>query len=663
MSWLRNLSMRNKLLLLILPSLFVMLLLAATNLWTSYSDYQEAHRIERLAEITSASAPVVVELQRERGMTALTIASNYSDSNVRQLRQQRQASDQVISRFLASVESVQQELALRQSTVDRVATLKRAAYEQWRNRVDSKQLQRPQMMQNYTSLISTMMGLIDDVVAESSQAQITRLLAVYSLAANAAESAGQERAAIAAYLAGEQFNLDDLAAIQQFSGQQQALLDNAFYSANSELKPTIEQLRQSSTLSNVKTVRSELIDDNVFSNVSSNDWFSISTRYITAINEAKNEILTTVTQMAEQLAADAFNGLLIMSLITAAVIAVIAVLATLILRGIYNQVAELLNGIDFVMTNKDLRRKVDSKSTDELGRIGNAFDNLLTKFSESLQKIDQMSLQLATATEETSSTAEQNADQIGKQQKQIEQVATATEEMSATASEISENIQRVADAADNSLQSKEKGAAAVRESITSVRALAEAIGNVGSVISQLQERSVDINRVIDVINNVAEQTNLLALNAAIEAARAGEHGRGFAVVADEVRQLASQTHNSTQEIADMLSSFRSLSDTAYNDINQSQSIAEATEEQAQELDRAFHVIAEDINSISEMSTQIATASEEQVNVAKDIAGNMESVNEVSLLTLTGSQEIKAVTQEQAKSARELQDLAMEFKTA
>ncbi|WP_290654365.1 methyl-accepting chemotaxis protein [Idiomarina sp.] len=203
----------------------------------------------------------------------------------------------------------------------------------------------------------------------------------------------------------------------------------------------------------------------------------------------------------------------------------------------------------------------------------------------------------------------------------------------------------------------------MRESITSVRALAEAIGNVGQVISQLQERSVDINRVIDVINNVAEQTNLLALNAAIEAARAGEHGRGFAVVADEVRQLASQTHNSTQEIADMLSNFRSLSDTAYNDINQSQSIAEATEEQAQELDRAFQVIAEDINSISEMSTQIATASEEQVNVAKDIAGNMESVNEVSLLTLTGSQEIKAVTQEQAKSARELQDLAMEFKTA
>lgn len=663
MGWLRNLSMRNKLLLLILPSLVIMLLLAVANLVNSYSSYSEANRIEQLTELTVASAPVVVELQRERGMSALTMASAFASENVRQLKQQRIATDQAIKQFFNIANQVQQAITLRPDTLQRLDKLQNTDLADWRAAIDDGQRQRGKMLTDYTALVSTMMGLIDDVVAASSVAQTTRQLVVYSLMANAGESAGQERAAVAAYLAESRFNLDALSDIQRFAGQQQALLDNAYYSANRELKPTIEQLSNTRQLNAVKALRQQLLNEQVFAQLSGSEWFSTSTQYIAAINDAKQSILQYVTSHSQQLAKDAFNSLLLMTIVTAVVILIIAVLATAILRGIYSQVRELLHGIDFVMTNKDLRRKVDSKSTDELGRIGHAFNDLLAKFSESLQKIDQMSVQLATATEETSSTAEQNAEQIGKQQKQIEQVATATEEMSATAAEISENIQRVADAADNSLQSKEKGAAAVRESITSVRALADAIGNVGQVISQLQERSVDINRVIDVINNVAEQTNLLALNAAIEAARAGEHGRGFAVVADEVRQLASQTHNSTQEIADMLSNFRSLSDTAYNDINQSQSIAEATEEQAQELDRAFQVIAEDINSISEMSTQIATASEEQVNVAKDIAGNMESVNEVSLLTLTGSQEIQAVTQEQAKSARELQDLAMEFKTA
>lgn len=663
MGWLRNISMRNKLLLLILPSLVIMLLLAVANLVNSYSNYSEANRIEQLTELTVASAPVVVELQRERGMSALTMASAFASENVRQLKQQRIATDQAIKQFFNIANQVQQAITLRPDTLQRLDKLQNTDLANWRAAIDDGQRQRGQMLTDYTALVSTMMGLIDDVVAASSVAQTTRQLGVYSLMANAGESAGQERAAVAAYLAESRFNLDALSDIQRFAGQQQALLDNAYYSANRELKPTIEQLSNTRQLNAVKASRQQLLNEQVFAQLSGSEWFSTSTQYIAAINDAKQSILQYVTSHSQQLAKDAFNSLLFMTIVTAAVILIIAVLATAILRGIYSQVRELLHGIDFVMTNKDLRRKVDSKSTDELGRIGHAFNDLLAKFSESLQKIDQMSVQLATATEETSSTAEQNAEQIGKQQKQIEQVATATEEMSATAAEISENIQRVADAADNSLQSKEKGAAAVRESITSVRALANAIGNVGQVISQLQERSVDINRVIDVINNVAEQTNLLALNAAIEAARAGEHGRGFAVVADEVRQLASQTHNSTQEIADMLSNFRSLSDTAYNDINQSQSIAEATEEQAQELDRAFQVIAEDINSISEMSTQIATASEEQVNVAKNIAGNMESVNEVSLLTLTGSQEIQAVTQEQAKSARELQDLAMEFKTA
>ena len=224
---------------------------------------------------------------------------------------------------------------------------------------------------------------------------------------------------------------------------------------------TIDALRTSAELNAVNQLRAQLTDGQVFDRVDSRQWFDTSTRYISLIRQqsagsrqcqrsGQANRRTDAAVIGDYVAADRHrhpgdycaNG---------------------INSAWYLQpVSELLRGIDFVMTHKDLRRRVESKSADELGRIGKAFNELLAKFSDSLQKIDQMSVQLATATEETSSTAEQNAEQIGKQQKQIEQVATATEEMSTTAEEISEHIQRVADARTIAA-SKEKGAAAVRK--------------------------------------------------------------------------------------------------------------------------------------------------------------------------------------------------------
>ncbi|WP_404399348.1 methyl-accepting chemotaxis protein [Idiomarina seosinensis] len=580
MKWLKNLSMRNKLLLLILPTLVLLVLLAIGSSGATYQRYAEADRVESLTRITAASQPVIDAMQRERGLSALAFASNFDSESQQNLQNQRGKTDSAISEFLSVVKQFQQQQSLPDSARQRIELLQSRDLTRWREQIDSGNMDSQQMAATYTQRIIALMGIIDDVIKESTAAEITRLLSLYSQLANMAEEAGQERAAVASYLAGNNYDLNAVAQLNRRAGQQVGLLTNATEAAGEQLQSTLENLADSEQLATVEQIRRQLLTDQVFRQVSPSDWFTASSAYVEKIHQTSNTVVDTVNAAAQQEASDSMSSFWLLTLITVVVIVIIITLTTVILLGIYSQVRGLLHNIDFVMTNKDLTHKVQSKSTDELGRIGSAFNELLSKFSESLQKIDKMSVQLATATEETSSTAGQNTDQIERQQKQIEQVAAATDEMTATAREISENIQAVADAASNSTQSKEKGAAAVRESITSVKSLSESVGNVGDVIGKLQERSADINRVIDVINNVAEQTNLLALNAAIEAARAGEHGRGFAVVADEVRQLASQTHNSTTEIDEMLATFRQLSDTAYNDISQSQSVAAATEEQA-----------------------------------------------------------------------------------
>jgi methyl-accepting chemotaxis protein len=391
------------------------------------------------------------------------------------------------------------------------------------------------------------------------------------------------------------------------------------------------------------------------------DWFATATDRIRALNTLRQDLLTEIKQLADIAVADARQDLITASAIAGAAILGVLTLVLIIIRAINLQVGRLLEGVRFAMDNKDLTRNILVASRDEVGTIGKAINELFGRFGNALLQIDKSSVQLAAATEQTSSTAGQNSSQVKNQQQQIEQVAAATEEMSATSEEISRNTQQVADAARSAMDKSRSGEQVLHGSVQSIRSLARSVQKVNEVIEELESRSATISDVVDVIRKVADQTNLLALNAAIEAARAGEHGRGFAVVADEVRTLAQQTHQSTTQIEDIINGFKDITENASRSILESHKLANATSEQASELEQTFADILTDVNSISDMASQIATASEEQVAVTRELAGSMESVSEAAILTLTGSQEITQVTGEQARLARVLQDLANEFK--
>jgi methyl-accepting chemotaxis protein len=511
------------------------------------------------------------------------------------------------------------------------------------------------------------MGLVDRIpliIRGSTDPELTREVNAYYALAEVAEMAGRERAIGASLIRSGDFDLPTLRRIAGLAGQQEGYFNQALamFASGSELRENLKK--------GLNTLASQSLEEKrqtLFSSPSgmyaleASEWFTTTTDRIEGLNGIRQSILEELSSLVEHGVTDARNDLVAASGIAAGSILIVLVLMLFIIRAINQQVGSLLSAVRFAMDNKDLTREIEISSHDEVGTIGKAINELFGRFGNALLHIDKSSVQLATATEETSSTAGQNASQVKNQQQQIEQVAAATEEMSATSEEISRNTQQVADAARSAMEKSRSGEQVLHGSVKSIRSLARSVQKVNEVIEELESRSSTIADVVDVIRKVADQTNLLALNAAIEAARAGEHGRGFAVVADEVRTLAQQTHESTTQIEEIITSFQSITDNASRSIVESHKLANATSEQASELEQTFADILTDVNSISDMAGQIATASEEQVAVTRELAGSMESVSEAAILTLTGSQEITQVTGEQARLARVLQDLANEFK--
>ncbi|MDH5357503.1 MAG: methyl-accepting chemotaxis protein [Gammaproteobacteria bacterium] len=379
--------------------------------------------------------------------------------------------------------------------------------------------------------------------------------------------------------------------------------------------------------------------------------------------EGLNWVILAEIDKEEAFAAadDLSNHLWLYGFIILAIMAALAAVIAAQLAGLLSKpIVAFSNFISQVSEQLDLTRRLDINRTDEIGDAGNAFNKLLDVFQKGMHEVTDASSRIAAASEETSVITEQTSEAIQTQQAEISHVATAMNEMSATVNDIAKNTTQTAVASDTARENVQAGTEAMNKTIDYVGAVSTVMQQASETIAQLEQRSVDISGVLDVISGIAEQTNLLALNAAIEAARAGEQGRGFAVVADEVRNLASRTQESTGEITKMIEELQNGSKQAVAAMEQSKSQVDAAVEQAGETGGTLATIAEVIMQINDMSSQIATAAEEQGAVSEEINRNVVRINDMTEQTAEGAGQTSQASQDLSRLASDLALLVQKF---
>lgn len=309
----------------------------------------------------------------------------------------------------------------------------------------------------------------------------------------------------------------------------------------------------------------------------------------------------------------------------------------------------------------DLTKRLPETSKDEVGALAKAFNTYSIKVHETVFKANNASIELAGSAEKLSAITAESDKNISRQREETEQVATAMNQMVATVHEIAKNASDASDATQNANEATSEGSATVDRVINSIGLLVSEIKAAEQVIIAREEESNNIDSVLTVIKNIAEQTNLLALNAAIEAARAGEHGRGFAVVADEVRQLATKTQQSTSEIQNMVEALQSGSKQAVNAMQKSIERSDDSVEIAQTAGTALNRITGLIQTINDMNLLIASAATEQVSVSEEINKNIFNINDVVVSSTESAAQVSQSSEDLANLALDLQNTMEQFK--
>ena len=658
---LQNLTFIKKIAALLALPIFAFLWLSVNKTVTSYQTYSNNSELKQMVELSVVYSNLVHELQKERGATAGFLGSK-GTKFVAELAAQRQQTDkknQTQKRFL-------QEISFNDSKVNALINSARqdlAKLEQIRSQVSSQQIQVPNAIGYYTALNKKLLSVSELIVALSQNAEVSRELISYYNFIQGKERAGVERAVLSNTFAVDKFAPNVFARFVSLVSEQNIYINNFVVLGSAKLTSAYERRMDNPAVKEVARLRAIARERSTSGNfgVDSIHWFKTSTDRINLLKQTEDSIANHLQDLSNTLISKARNAVMTNVVMAILIFLVIVGLVTFVTKDMLGQVKNLTSVMSEMREQNDLTVRTSHKGTDEISEIGKALNLTLEKFGEAISHILGSSNDLASSAGDTSQTVQRNNEIVEEQLNAVTMIATAAEQLTATSQGVAENTSMAADSAKHADETAKSGMVIVRETYNSIEALRSEIDSLATTITSLNEKSTNITNVIDVIKSVSEQTNLLALNAAIEAARAGEQGRGFAVVADEVRTLAQRTQNSTSEIESIISELLTESNQAFSVIDRNKSKAVEAVNKSKEAEVALHEISEAISKVSEQTEHIAVAAEQQLTVTQDVSSNVADIEQKASEVALNSKQIEEATSKQSELASNLQELAVTYK--